>query len=420
MKKPTQAILKASLFLLVMHADLLSAQVNKSVTTQPSASAGRTQEKSPLKFINTSFENASQLDWSVDSDGVVNLALIYDRERSSPNRANGHWHFQIQAERGSDLTLVLKNFENIWNGQKAYPVSDRTHCLISTDGISWTPVPAELTNEKNLQFKVHMETGSLYVASVEPYRISDLEKLKAEIKRNPLVEISPIGKTVEGRPLEIIRVGNPNAPYRIFLRARAHSWEPGGNWVLDGLIHSLLQSDGARYLKKYCLYIMPMANKDGVARGRTRFNSLGVDLNRQWDLPADSICAPEKYAFESWLLKMIKNGKKPHLAIDLHNDSGGNLHVNSPDAGNAPYIANMKRFEDLLYKYTWFTEGAGHSAGGGSFGEGLAKRFGIDACVYEFNYEWIAGLKKVPLGKDWQLIGKQLRDVFFDYFGEKK
>ena len=78
----------------------------------------------------------------------------------------------------------------------------------------------------------------------------------------------------------------------------------------------------------------------------------------------------------------------------------------------------MKRFVDLLYKYTWFTEGADNGYNPGSIGEGLTKRFGIDACIYEFNYQWIAGLKKVPLGKDWELLGKQLREVFFRYFEE--
>jgi len=50
----------------------------------------------------------------------------------------------------------------------------------------------------------------------------------------------------------------------------------------------------------------------------------------------------------------------------------------------------------------------------------MLARFGIDACVYEFNYEWIKGLNKEPFGKDWELIGSQLRDVFFEYFGEGK
>ncbi len=54
---------------------------------------------------------------------------------------------------------------------------------------------------------------------MEPYRLSDLEKLKADIAGQPLVEITPIGRTVEDRELEIIRVGKPDAPHRILLRA---------------------------------------------------------------------------------------------------------------------------------------------------------------------------------------------------------
>ena len=143
---------------------------------------------------------------------------------------------------------------------------------------------------------------------------------------------------------------------------------------------------------------------------------MGADLNRKWDLPADSALTPEKYAMESWLTSMIKKGQKPDLAIDLHNDNGGNLHVNLPNDHNQRYTANLNRFESLLRKHTWFTEGRSHVKNPGSFGEGLASRFNIDACVFEFNYEWIEGLKKAPYGKDWQLMGKQLRDVFYEYF----
>jgi hypothetical protein len=40
----------------------------------------------------------------------------------------------------------------------------------------------------------------------------------------------------------------------------------------------------------------------------------------------------------------------------------------------------------------------------------------IDAFILEFNFEWAKGLKKVPQGKDWELMGNQLKDVFLDYF----
>ncbi len=372
--------------------------------------------KHPLSYISTNFENASQLDWVIDADGVVQITLNYDHERSSTNRANGHWHFQVVGERGSTITILLKDFRNIWNGRPGVPISEKTNTLVSADGRNWRIIPATLVNDTQLKFTLPMDSDKMYVASVEPYRISDLDKFLGEIKNSPLVEITPVGHTVEGRRLEIIRVGKVDAPYRILLRARSHSWEPGGNWVIQGLVRSLLEKDGARYLERYCLYIMPMANKDGVARGRTRFNTAGKDLSREWDLPADSTLTPEKYALESWLIKMIKDGKKPHLAIDLHNDQGGNLHINLPTSDNKSYTENLKRFEGLLLKHTWFREGGSHVKNPGSFGEGLHRRFGVDACVYELNYEWAKGLNKKPLGKDWEQLGTQLRDVFYAYF----
>lgn len=377
---------------------------------------GTTVASAQVKYVNTAFENASPASWRVDSaTNTINIDLIYDQERSSINRANGHWHFQVEAEPGTDATIILNNFENIWNRTPGYPVSAKTNCMISTDGKKWTHIPGEFKNGM-LTFKHHFDVGKIYFASVEPYRISDLERFLSTIKKNPLVQINTVGKTPEGRPLEIIRVGNPSAPHSVFLRARAHAWEPAGNWITEGLVNSLLEKDAAKYLKRYCVYIMPMTNKDGVAHGRTRFNTQGVDLNRKWDKPADSINAPEKLAFENWLKGMIAKGRKPDLAIDLHNDQNGNVHANLPREDNKAYTEHINKFVDLLYKHTWFREGKTNVVNEGSFGEGLANRFNVDAIIYEFNYEWAAGLNKVPMGEDWMDLGKKLREVFWLYF----
>ena len=167
--------------------------------------------QSDLIFLDTSFENASPLYWEADANNLVNVYLIYDRERASPNRANGHWFFQVQAKPGAELTFVLHNFDNVWNGQKGSPIDKRTVCFVSEDGRSWQTIPTEKTADNFLRFKVRVDKGSLYLARLEPYRLSDLERLKGDIRGDRRVEITPIGKTVEGRELEIIRVGNPEA-----------------------------------------------------------------------------------------------------------------------------------------------------------------------------------------------------------------
>lgn len=378
---------------------------------------------SGLAYINTSCENASPLYWETDPNGVVHIYLVYDQERSSPNRANGHWLFEVQATPGTELTLVLHNFDNVWNGKKGSPLDNRTIGFVSEDARTWRAVPLETTKDNCLRFRVAVQTGSLFAARLEPYRLSDLERLKERIGAGPNVSITAIGRTVEGRELEIIRIGRPGAPNRVLLRARAHPWEPGGSWVVQGLIERLLRDDedARRYLGRYCVYIMPMANKDGVARGRTRFNLLGADLNRKWDRAPDPVTNPENHALETWLTSIISKGQGPQLMIDLHNDNSGKLHVSRLDIDLEDYLAKMKRLEAALRKHTWFTEGstAASFRNPGSIGEGLLERFGIDACVLELNANWIAGLNDYPSAANWELFGAQLCEALYHYFEDR-
>jgi hypothetical protein len=247
----------------------------------------------------------------------------------------------------------------------------------------------------------------------------------ASIRTNPLVHVDTIGRTVEGRDLELIRIGNSLAPYRVFLRARAHPWEAGSSWVVQGLIERLLREDdlSKKDLGRYCVYILPMANIDGVVRGRTRFNSLGKDLNRDWDKPIDPLLAPENYAVEKWLAKMIRDGQAPHLALELHNDASGQLHLSRPQVSQLKaYLERMAVLERLLRQDTWFTEGSTpasfHNAG--TLGDGWLERFGIDAAVHELNCNWIEGLKDYPSARHWEDYGASLAQVFYEYFGVLK
>jgi len=378
-----------------------------------------------LHFINTSFENGSPLQWRVDADGTVQIFLLYDYERNSPNRAAGHWHFQLQGQPGSELLLVLNNFENIYNGRLGSPVSKKSICYSSSDGKRWKAVPVEFLEGNRLRLRVRFDGPALYLARLEPYGLGDLERLLDEIRRKRLVEITEIGKTVQGRPLEIVRVGNPKAAHRVLVRARAHAWEPGGSWVAQGLIRGLLSNDevARRCLQRYCLYVVPMANKDGVGHGATRFNLLGKDLNRDWNQPADPFLAPENHALEEWLKGIAAQGKAPQLALDLHNDEDGKLHVGRPPVVNIEqYVERMRFLETLLRKHTWFREGiylAPQGVSSGTLGSGLVERYGIDGCTLELNCNRVAGLGQYPSAQAWEEFGRGLRQVFYEYFGSR-
>lgn len=399
----------------------LALTVWAPVASAAEPGGSKTGADSGLEFIDTSFENTSPVWYEQDADGVINVHLLYDHERSSPNRAAGHIHFLVHAKEGATLTLEFRNLDNIWNSRPGSVARELKTLVISPDGKQWTPVPTRALPEDRVQLEVTMPGPRLFVARVEPYRISDLDRLLASIRSHPAVRIATIGRTVQGRDLEIIQIGSDTAPNRVFIRARAHPWESGGNWVVEGLIQRLLKGDAEadRWLKQFCIQIMPMANKDGVARGGTRFNVLGRDLNRDWDQPADAELAPENHALEKWLEGMIRDGKAPHLALELHNDGGGLLHVSgAPVPQLQRHLERMAFLEGLLRKHTWFTEGRTKPGfrNSGTLGDGWLERYGIDAIVHELNCNWIAGLNDYPSARHWLAYGDKLPAVFEDYF----
>jgi hypothetical protein len=61
-------------------------------------------------FINTGFENASPMNWEVDSAGRVIGSLVYDHERFSANRAVNHFHFRVEAAAGTEVTIIPEKF----------------------------------------------------------------------------------------------------------------------------------------------------------------------------------------------------------------------------------------------------------------------------------------------------------------------
>ena len=76
----------------------------------------------------------------------------------------------------------------------------------------------------------------------------------------------------------------------------------------------------------------------------------------------------------------------------------------------------------MLRENTWFTEGSTNEAfrNTGTLGDGWLERYGIDAAVHEFNFNWIAGRRTAPLGRHWSEYGEKLTEVFDEYFSVVK
>src|SRR4029453_9917233 len=127
---------------------------------------------------------------------------LYDHERASPNRAAGHINFVLHATPGAKLTLEFKNLDNVWNGQPGSVAGELKTVVISENGRTWKPVPTESLPGNRVRVTVEMPGPRLYVARLEPYRLSDLDRFLQSIQKSPRVHIEPIGKTPHARDLD--------------------------------------------------------------------------------------------------------------------------------------------------------------------------------------------------------------------------
>jgi hypothetical protein len=391
----------------------------------------QTPEKLKIKFLDYYFENGSPVNWTIDGDTILKISLLPDYERESLNRQTTHWHFRIEADQGTHIRMSISKMVNeVYNGSPAKEWWDKNHpisCYISYDRKIWIPVPTKFYGERELLVDFIMEKKDVWIARLPAYSISELDNLESAFSGNSWFKVIPVGSTLEGRPLEIIQLGDPDAPGSVIIRARAHPWEPGGSWVVEGLIRGFLQENSQKWLKTYCVYIMPMANKDGVARGMTRFNIAGMDLNRKWDKMSDPELCPEKYALESFIEGLSRKGISPDLGIDIHNDDAGSISFTTHKKNDTLFLKNTRIFEKLMRANTCFTEKVNYSwKEPGSedkfvmFEDGLYSRYGIEALVWELNANWINTTQGMPTQADWIKTGENLNRVFYEYFQSMK
>eukprot|EP00672_Neobodo_designis_P021441 CAMPEP_0174847534 /NCGR_PEP_ID=MMETSP1114-20130205/12967_1 /TAXON_ID=312471 /ORGANISM="Neobodo designis, Strain CCAP 1951/1" /LENGTH=894 /DNA_ID=CAMNT_0016081815 /DNA_START=34 /DNA_END=2719 /DNA_ORIENTATION=+ len=131
----------------------------------------------------------------------------------------------------------------------------------------------------------------------------------------------------------------------VVLSARVHPGEVPASHILHGAIEMLLsvtdpRADALR--KNFVFVIVPMLNPDGVARGHSRADPVGQNLNRLYKDP-HPLKQPTCLALRNLLLSLQKTGRLA-LYVDMH------AHSNKKGAflfGNA--MDGVRQVQNLLY-----------------------------------------------------------------------
>jgi protein MpaA len=131
-----------------------------------------------------------------------------------------------------------------------------------------------------------------------------------------------VGESVRGRPIEIIRLGDPNLDGRVLVFGCVHGDECAASH-LQPLTNGCPDPHSD-------LFLVPRLNPDGAALG-TRLNGRGVDLNRNFPASWRPIGSPSDLEYagpqpfsepESRLAARLVRGLRPRVTLWFHQFPG--------------------------------------------------------------------------------------------------
>ena len=274
----------------------------------------------------------------LDASDPLHLKLAIKPDTRSPHFQWFHFkaeglipgqthHFQL-------CNASQSSYNKAWDGYQA---------VASYDHETWFRVPTEFDG-KALNFSVQAEHPAIWFAYFEPYSRERHDLLIKNALQWSGCELLAVGKSVEGRDIQLLRKGNGASHKRkIWIIAQQHPGEHMAEWFMQGVLERLEQGSDPqlRKLLDYAdLYLIPNMNPDGAFHGHLRTNANGQDLNRAWQNTDPNVSPEVFFALE----QMTRYGVD--LFLDIHGDEEIPYVFTAGCEGNPGYTERLATLEE--------------------------------------------------------------------------
>lgn len=222
-----------------------------------------------------------------------------------------YWSIECQTSSPRKLRFVLPEKKYASNiGMQGPAVSSdggQTWSWLGADSVDGSTFECAFEADKPLRLSVTI-----------PYIQSNLDRLLGEHQSNKHLAVTELAKTREGRPVELLQIGQPgDGRIPVLTTARHHACETIVSYLLDGFLRAAMSDTeaGKTFRNRYVLYSVPIVDKDGVHNGDQGKNRNPHDHNR--DYIDDSSGGQPLYPEVAAIMK-LREAKDIRIAVDFH------------------------------------------------------------------------------------------------------
>lgn len=193
---------------------------------------------------------------------IGNNKITYEPDDSNSDNWKVYWNFEVSAKKNRTIKMTL-SFGNTY----AYSIDG---------GKTWQ---GHSGGASSYVFKAG---DTIRFSSILPYVTADLDKLTDKVNENNNGRVVSLCKSEAGRDVPMYILGTPGDDKKnVLFTSRHHSSESTASYVLEGVVEYIL-SQNDRFFDKYCIYVVPMMDIDGVENGDQGKNRFPHDHNRDY------------------------------------------------------------------------------------------------------------------------------------------
>lgn len=286
-------------------------------------------------YCSNEFDGA-RLNGIVLSNDTLLTALI--TPENTPINGSPWYAFKIWSETKQDIYLKLTYL----NG-----VKHRYYPKLSSDGLNWNVLDTinyfpdttgikEGGSSSRISMKLDISPDTLWVSAGELITSKHIYKWVNNLAEKEYISQTKIGESREGKPINMLKIGDGDDQKMIIVLSRQHPPEISGYLAMKSFVETLSADNELtqRFRDEYNTYIIPLINPDGVDHGHWRHNTGGIDLNRDWE----TFNQPEVSAIREFMQnKVATSGGKFYFGVDFHSTFQDIYYTINPDLkGNMP------------------------------------------------------------------------------------